>query len=353
MVTAIFAAIQAVIDMPMIAVDGTTVVDVTSKWKGASANGINIEIIGPTDVGVSFAITQPAGGLVNPDVDPALALIGDVWETLVLNCMDVTDTGTLTKYTTFGEGRWGALTRKPLVVFSGETRADQATAIIIPSARKTDRINAQIVAPGSSDIPFVVAARALARIAVRANADPAFDFGGLPLTGISPGTDGEQWDYNERDGAVKVGSSTAEVRDGVVVMADTVTFYHPDGEEPPAYRYVVDIMKLMNILFTLDLIFVKPEWDGAPLIPDDDPTVNPNAKRPKDAVAAIASALDGLGLNAIISDPPTAKASIVAGINVSNPKRLDIELTVQLSGNTNIISIDNNFGFFFGTPAIL
>lgn len=66
------------------------------------------------------------------------------------------------------------------------------------------------------------------------------------------------------------------------------------------------------------------------------------------AVAAVAGLIDSLAENAIVSDPETAKATIQADINSQNPKRLDIAFTVQLSGNTNIISIDFNFGFFFG-----
>ena len=130
-------------------------------------------------------------------------------------------------------------------------------------------------------------------------------------------------------------------------------FYHPVGEPIPAYRHVVDIVKLQNILFNLDLIFATPEWDGAPLIPDDQPTVNRTAKKPKMARAAVASMLDSLGLNAIISDPETAKANTQAEIDSQNPKRLNLVTTVQLSGNTNIISVDLDFGFFFGTPTVV
>ncbi len=116
---------------------------------------------------------------------------------------------------------------------------------------------------------------------------------------------------------------------------------------------MVDIVKLQNIIFNLDLIFATPEWDGAPLIPDDQPTTNRDAKKPKAAVAAVASMLDSLGLNAIISDPETAKENTLAEIDSGNPKRLNVSTTVQLSGNTNIISVDLNFGFFFGTSAIV
>jgi phage tail sheath gpL-like len=347
------AAINAVLEMPIIAVDGTTKVDVTSKWKGTSANDIVLEIVGSTTAGTTFAFTQPAGGLVNPDVDTALNQVGDIWETMMLNCMDVADTATLDKYDTFGEGRWGALVRKPLVVFSGETSAGVTAATAVPDARKTDRTNAQLVAPGSNDLPFVVAARQLARIAPVANNNPPHDYGSQDATGLTPGTDGEQWTYAERDVAVKAGSSTVEIKDGVVNVSDVVTFFHPTGDPTPAYRFVVDIVKLQNIIFNLDLEFATAKWDGAPLIPDNQPTVNPDAKKPRTAVTAANSIIDSLALNAIISDPETAKKNTVAEIDSGNPKRLNLAVTLQLSGNTNIKSIDLNFGFFFGTAAVV
>lgn len=356
-ITAATAAINAVLEMPVIATDATpgtsTEVGIASKWKGTSANDIVIEIVGTTTAGVSFAITQPVGGLVNPDVDDALNQVGNVWETMVLNCMDVADTTTLDKYSTFGEGRWGALVRKPLVVLTGNTATTVTAATAVSDARKTDRTNGQLVAPGSNDLPFIVAARQLARIAKVANNNPPQDYGSQDATGLTPGADGDQWTYADRDSAIKKGSSSVEVKDGVVNVSDVVTFYHPTGDPIPAYRYVVDIVKLQNIIFNLDLIFATPEWDGAPLIPDNQPTVNRSAKKPKAAVAAVASMLDSLGLNAIISDPETAKANTLAEINDQNPKRLDVSTTVQLSGNTNIISVDLNFGFFFGTASVV
>ena len=360
-VTAMTAAINAVLDMPMVATDDTTEAGLASKWKGASANDLVVSVVTaagnvptPDDLsGNTFAFTQPVSGATNPDVQDALDQVGDVWETLVLNCMDIADTTTLTTFATFGEGRWGALVRKPLIVFTGNTNTTVAAAIAVSDARKTDRTNAQLVAPGSVDLPFVVAARQLARIAVVANNNPPVDYGSQDATGLTPGDDGDQWNYVQRDQAVKAGSSTIEVKNGVVNLSDTITFYHPDGDPTPAYRYVNDIIKVMNILFNLDLIFATAVWDGAPLIPDNQPTTNKAARKPKDAVAAIAALVDSLGLNAIVSDPSTAKTTIVAGINESNPKRLDVAFTVTISGNTNIISIDFNFGFFFGTTPLV
>lgn len=351
--TAIAAAINATLHMPVTASASTTVVTLTSKWKGASANAITIEVVGSTTAGTTFALAQPASGAVNPDVDPFLLQMGNVWETLVLNCLDIADTTTLGKINVAGEGRWGALVRKPFVCFTGNTATTVNSAIAVSDARKTDRVNAQLVSPGSKDLPCVVAARQLARIAPVANNNPARDYGSLDATGLVQGADSVQWDYPSRDQAVKGGSSTIEVKDGVVNIADTVTFYHPTGDAFPAYRYVCDIVKVQNIIFNLDLIFATAEWDGAPLIPDNQPTINPTARKPKTAVIAVNAMLDSLGLNAIISDPETAKSRTVAAISDMNPKRLDVATTVQLAGNANIISVDLNFGFYFGLQPLV
>ncbi len=352
---AMTTALDAALNLPMSATDNTTAVGLESKWKGASANGLIIEVIATSvdNSGITFAVTQPTGGLINPDVDDALDQVGDVWETMVLNCLEIADTTTLDKFSVFGEGRWGALTRKPLIVFTGNTATTVTAATAVSDTRKTDRTNSQLVAPGSKDLPFAVAARQLARIVKVAQNNPPRDYGSQDADTLNPGDDGDQWTYIDRDVAVKKGSSTIEVKDGVINISDTVTFYHPSGDPIPAYRYVCDIVKLQNIIFNLNLIFATDEWDGAPLIPDDQPTINSEAKQPKMAVAAANALIDSLGLNAIISDPKTAKENTLAQISEQNPKRLDIALTVQLSGNTNIISVDLNFGFYFGTATVV
>ncbi len=330
-----------------------TTVNLVTKWSGASANSVKLTVEGSTTAGVTFTITQPVGGLGDPSITPALDAVGNVWETMGLNCLDITNSTALDAIETWGVGRWGALTKKPIVVFTGNTLADVNAAIAVSDARKSNFTNAQLVNPGSVNLPFVVAARELARIAYVANSNPPQDYGSQRATGLVGGSDALQWDYTERNLAVTSGSSTVEINDGVVYLGDTVTFYHPTGDLTPAYRYVCDIVKLQNIIFNLDAIFKAPEWDGAPLIPDDQPTSNRSAKKPRMAVAAVCSLLDLLGLAAIISDPETAKKNVVAEIDENNPKRLNLVLTVQLSGNSNIKSIDLDFGFYFGTPGIV
>lgn len=343
-------AINSVLSLPIIATATATNVGVVSKWKGASANGIKIEIIGAANAGNTFAIVDPIGGLINPDVDAALAQFGNVWESMVLNCLDIADTATLDKYKVFGEGRWGALVKKPLVVFTGNTATSVAAATAVSNARKTDLINSQLPCPESRHLPFVVAAAQLAQIVVRANSDPAHDYGSLQVSSITAGSDGAQWNYAQRDEAVKKGSSTIELRSGAVNISDVVTFYHPDGDDAPPYRYVADIVKLQNALYNFDLQFDTPEWDGAPLIPDNQPTANRSAKKPKMFIALAASIIDNLAMAAILSDPEASKAALVGEIDPQNSKRFNMIIPVTLSGNTNIKSFDLAWSFYAGAP---
>ena len=350
--TLIHNAIAAVPDMPVTSVDNTTSVDLTSKWEGASANDIKIRIDGSV-AGLALGITQLSSGAVNPDVTTATDQFTTRWETLVLNCMEPADTTTLDLYQTHGEGRWGTLERKPYLAFTGRVGAEPPAADAESDGRKDDKINCFLVAPDSGEMPFRVAARQLARIAKRANNDPAFDYGALRVDGIEPGTDAEQWTYAQRDQAIKRGCSTVEVKDGVINISDVVTMYHPTGDPLPAYRYAVDIVKLQNIIFNLELVFATDQWNGAPLIPDGQATTNPNARTPAMAVAAVNSRIEALALAAIISDPEAAKASTTGSIDSQNPKRLNVETTVQLSGNTNIVSVTLNFGFYFGAAQLV
>ncbi len=350
-------AITAVLEMPVHAIYSSApaapdAVVIGSKWQGKSADGIKLSIEGLAD-GLTFTFNKITDGLINPSVDSALAQFGSKWESMVLNCLDIQDTVALDAIQSHGEGRYGALVHKPYVCFTGNTEAVAQDAITISNTRSLDRINSQLVNPGGEQLPFVSAARQLARIAVRANTDPAHDYGSQRVTGITPGTDGQQWDYIKRDLAVKGGSSTIEVKDGVVHISDVVTFYKKTGEEPPAYRYVVDIVKLQSILFNLALIFNQPKYDGAPLIPDEQPTTNRNAVKPKTVRVTLANFADQLGLEAIISDPVYTRENTVVEIDSVNPKRINVCLPVKLSGNTNIKSVDLKFGFYFGQSEVL
>jgi phage tail sheath gpL-like len=350
----ITTAINSTLNVPVTAVDNSTDVDINAKWKGASGNDISIIVEGSATAGTTFGITAMATGAVNPDVDPALAQVGDIWETLYVSCFDIADTTTLDKYQTFNEGRYLPLVNRPAVFVSGLTESDVNTAIIIPDARRTDRSNSAICMPGSREMPLTVAARAVARAAARSNSNPAYATTLMNLSGLEAGTDGQQWTVAQREQAFQGGVATTEKRDGVPYISDFITFYHPTGDATPSHRYLVDICKVSNIVYQFKLEFESLKWAGVPLIPDNQPiNTNTAAKRPRTAVTAINGITDGLAANAIVSDPDFAKANTFANISESNPNRLDISYTCKISGHVSIISVDLNWGFFFGQAQVI
>ncbi len=350
-------AINANPFMPVIAVAGADVVNLTAKWAGLSSNDCRAFIV-DLGFGLTFAGGAFSGGLTDPltDIPNSLDRIrrSDRWYNLIVSCFPNT-TEILDIFDTWGEGQWGSLVRKPSVFFTGHRQNTNYAALAATGdARKTDRTNSlMVVFDGVNyNLPCEIAAVAVARIATRANNNPATDYAGLAIDLVAPDI-GQLPTGVEEQLLVSAGISTTRVLGTRVHLSDTVTFYHPDGEVPPAYRYVVDIVKLQNLIFNLRLIFEADEWRGAPLIPDDQETTNPRARSPKDAKAAIAAMIDTAGLEALISDPKRAKSTITAAIDSANPKRLNVSVTVQLSGNVNILDINLNFGFFFGSPVVL
>jgi phage tail sheath gpL-like len=339
-------AILSKLEMPIIpAAPGGGIMTFAAKWAGASGNDIYVEIEG-TISGITYTITQPTGGLVNPDITPALALIGPVWETIIVNCLNYNDDDANDALQTFIEGRWSALEKKPCIAINGNNE-NYATRSAYTDARSDDYSNVFASAVGCNNLPAQIAARYACRIAVEAQSNPPQNYKTL-LTGLVAGDDSAQEDWTTRDLAIKKGSCTTIITNGEIEMNDTVTAYHPAGEEPPAFRYVVDIMKIMNVVYNNRLIFEADEWKGAPLVPDDTPTINPTAKKPKDAKTALCNLADNLALNAIISDPEFTKANVVAAIDSQNPKRLNWTFPIKLSGNVEVIDGSIYFGFYFG-----
>jgi phage tail sheath gpL-like len=345
--TKIVAAINAILGMPVVATDETGVCSLKVKWEGASGNNVYVEVVSPIDTETTFTIVHPENGAGTPDISAALAQIGNTWETHAINSLDYTDSDELDEFALFGEGRRASEVHKPLCVFTG-CNASWSDVTTVTDARKTDRTNVILTNSGSHDLPFVIAADQVREIAKMDNQNPPHDYGSLPCTGLTPAADGDQWTSAQRDAAVKMGCSTVHVKDGVVQIGDVVTCYHPIGEDPPGFRYVVDFAKRSTAINELDLEFNSLKWDGKPLIPDNQVSTNPEARKPKHAVAALYRIIDVLALDAIIADPDFAKENSSADIGLTNPKRLDVKLVAKLAGNANVISIDFASGFNYG-----
>lgn len=344
---AIKAAIAAKLEMPVIAGtidDGE--LPLKAKWKGASGDAIKVSVASEVP-GVVFGVTHMTGGAADSDIAPALALIGQVWETFILSCFAWNNESRLDQYQVFSEGRWGELEKKPCLIAHG-CADDFVTRAAVTDRRKTDYANFLIQSTGSDELPFVIAAKGLLNdIMTTANSNPPTGYHGL-LAGLKAGDDGSQENYTTRNNAVAKGASTNIKNGSVAELNDIITFYHPDGEPTPGRRYVVDIVKLMNVVFNVRLIMEADEMKGAPLVSDATPATNPKAVQPKTIKTALMNLANSLSAYAIIQEPEYSKNNMTVRISSQNPKRLDVRFPCKLSGNVEVTSTDIYFGFYLG-----
>lgn len=321
-------------------------VPLAAKWSGATGNGIKVVVDLETE-GLSLASAAFDGGAGVPSVTDALALFGDVWETFVLNTLGYGSPALLDEYQAFGEERWGWQVQRPLLVAHGCT-ADYGTRTAVSDPRKRDRINFFVQSTGSPELEAVVGARGLLDIITTADGDPAQNYKGA-FGGLMAGGRASQEPYLVRNAAVGKGASTSVISGGAAKISDVVTFWHPDNEgKVKSWRYVVDAVKLMNVVYNIRLINEADEVEGAPLLPDESVSSHPTAVRPKSFRTWYANMADSLADMAIIADAKFTKENMSVEIDAENPKRLNSAIPVKLSGNAEVISADLYFGFYVG-----
>jgi len=357
--TAITAAINAAVNLPVTAlVDGTEVdqSNITSKYQGAIAQDITLAVNlteaekDATPGGVSLTITALTSGAGVPTITTALTNMSDDWYTYVVNTMGI-DTDIMDDFAAENEdNKWDTLVNHFFRAFYGSVD-DLSTITTITDARTLDRTNGAITSPGGYMLPLELAALGVGQMAARNQNNPAQPYTGLLLDGLVPATSAGQWTYAQRDSAVKAGCSTTILEDGVIKLEDIVMHYHKEGEEPPAYRWAVDIAKLAEWAYNVNLVFTGDNWRGKILVDDTDIVNNPDARRPRDATAEIFKLADGASFAAIITRPTFTKENTASSIDVANPNRLNITTLIVLSGATRIISLTTNFGFNFGALA--
>jgi len=345
---AIKTAINSVLQMPVLTGEiQDDELPLTAKWSGDIGNSIKIEIEANAP-GILFTTQDFSGGALDPNVQSALEKIGIIWETFILNTFSYKNTSRLDVYQSFVEGRWGPLEKKPCLVAHGCTD-DFETRTAITDLRTHDYANFLIVSVGSRELPFVVAAKALLNdIVTTANNNPPQNYKGR-LNGLHTGADHIQETTLQRNSSIMKGSSNNIKTGNVAELNDTVTFFHPVEEgKYPSKRYVVDIVKLQNIVYNVRLIMEQDIIKGAPLLPDSTITTNPTAIQPKSVKTMFFNLADSLARAAIIGEPEFTKKNMTVKIDSENPKRLNVTFPVKLSGNVEVSSTDIYFGFYLG-----
>ncbi|MFN0254505.1 hypothetical protein [Pedobacter ureilyticus] len=348
-------AINAVLGCPFSAANALGVMTATSKWKGATAANLNLQISNNGDAaGITYALTTTTPGTGVADISDALAQFEDNWYTSIINSYGETKLADLEAFNGFPDdeaptGRYEGRIFKPFMAFFGSTLAskDDLTAITNNAARVNQCTNVLCPAPSSEGMPYEAAANMVRLFARIMQDNPELDVNGksypdmpVPTTGVI----GDMSDYNNRDLLIKNGCSTVILAQGVYQVQDLVTTYHPEGEDPLQYNYCRNLNLDWNVKDGYAILETQNVKDHV-LVRDGQVTDVPKAIKPKEWKAILFAYLDDLAEKALINDPDFSKASLKVEISTTNPNRFETFFRYRRTGIARIESTDVEAGF--------
>lgn len=348
--TAIAAAINADLELPVSATVDTNVVTLTAKWVGLSANGITVrQDINSADAagepgGVTVVIAALSGGSADPSIATALTNMGGTWYTWVL-CPYNAD-ASLDLLEASGEARIDPGVKKPFagVVGFNDTRANYLTWL----ASRNSPWTTSVPAEGSPNHPAEIAAACVGSCAVSANAEPARPFRTLPLTGIIPGASAP-WTYAEANAVEAAGGSWTETdAGGIVRIKDLLTTYVTNalGAVDESWRYTVTITNVQAKIYSLDQTFLSAPFDRAVVVDDDSVTGKEFAVSPKRVKGYIVQLIDEQWIpEAWSKNRDEIVAGIVVEINATNPGRIDVLVPDIIAVGLRIMAVKYQWSF--------
>ncbi len=282
------AAVTAIKELPVTAGVATSVLTLTSKSTGLWGNDISLalNIYGEeSPSGLSVVVVDMASGAGTPDIQTALDGMGTGDGANEASFTDVVNgygqvsavLDAISTYVGAGNvllGLYGELVARPFRSLSGDIGTGSAglTAILaIGNGRKTDRASGVISVPDSMSHPEEIAAQAMGIMARINNNRAEESYIDQILQGIHPGDKGaDRWtsEYSNRDLAVKSGISPTMVKNGVVVLQNVVSFYHPDSvpQSSNGYRSMRNISIIQNMLNSILTTFEATKWKGISIV---------------------------------------------------------------------------------------
>jgi phage tail sheath gpL-like len=354
-------AINAVTSSPYSATASSANVVATAKWAGLTSDQITwtIDTQG-NGLGITYSIGIDTNGSGTPDVASSLALFGNEWETIVLNCYDLFTTSVLDTLELVNghpasdangspTGRYSGIIMKPFVALTGSTSSDIGDLSDVTDARKDECTVAVCPAPNSGGLPLEAAANMCVLYAVQANDNPQLDVQGLSYPDMPTPTDiGAMELYTNRDFLIKKGCSTVQLVGNYYRVCDFVTTYHPVGEIPAQFQYVRSLTIDWNVRY--DYYLAEQQYVANKVIAGDNDIVSaPGVIKPKQWKQQILSLINDLVSRGLLVDAAFTKASIVVKISTTNPNRLETTFKYKRSGFAHILSTTAVAGFNFGT----
>jgi phage tail sheath gpL-like len=253
--TAIAAAINANLDLPVTAAAATNVVTWTFRHKGLTGNSYDVRHSfrdgDALPAGVSLAIVAASGGTTAPVLTSLIAAMGDTWFHIIAH--PYTDATSLTAIETELADRWGPMRMiDALAITSASGSFSTLTSL---GSGRNSKHSVIVAQPGVSPLtpPFEFAAEVAALIARYGAADPARPFQTLPLSRALAPADVDRFTLEERNLLLFDGIATTRAEPGGVVQLDRmITTYqtNPTGADDVAYLDVNTPLTLQYLRYS-------------------------------------------------------------------------------------------------------
>jgi phage tail sheath gpL-like len=353
--------LNQVLGSPVTAISTDYYAECTSKWKGLTANEINISInTNGNSLGITYDVTATQVGAGTPDVTASLDLLGNKWIPCFINGYGLAST-VITQFQNFnghatiGEnpatGRYLPTVFKPLIALTGFISED-------PSSTTDALLNEMTIgtspAPLSKGLSIEAAANHMLLWAKCLQNTPELDIIGAKWSDMpTPDSIGVMADWQERDAILKKGCSTVDLVGTQYEIQDPVTTYHPIGETPAQFRYIRNIGLDWNVYFTykaveesvlLNKVIVNDGEDVASNIQ----SISPNRWR----AVVIERVINDLVARGLIVDAQFSIDSLTVQISTVNPDRFETAFDYKRSGVVRQSDTEVTGGFNLGTLTV-
>lgn len=350
----IYDAVNNVLGCPVIVTDTSYENTFTTKWKGLTANDLQISVdTGKDALGLTYSVTTTTAGSGTPSISAALNQFLNNWNTIVINPYGLQST-VLTALQAFNgipdpdapTGRYRGIIMKPFIALTGSVAEDISAS--------TDALSEQVTiaicpAPLSKGFPFEAAANMAALFARTSQDAPHLDVSGQTYPDMpTPTAIGAMSDYESRDTIVKKGCSTVDLVAGRYKVMDFVTTYHPEGETPPQFRYCRNLMLDFNVRYGYYLLEQINVVDHV-IANDTDIVSATSVIKPKQWKQILFNYFESLVNRGLVVDASFSQTSLLVGLSSTNPDRLETFFRYKRSGIARIASTTAEAGFNFGT----
>ncbi len=224
--TAIAAAVNADLDMPVTAASAAGVVTLTARHKGAE--GANIDVRWNYYDGETMpkgvVMTQAVGtaGTGNPDVLTAIAAMSSgAYYSIV---MPWSDAANMTAMENELQGRWGGMDMRAGHSFS--CKPGTCAALSTYGAARNSPHSTVFGLNKSPTLPWVIAAQAAAGVEFRGGNDPALPYRGIELPDVMAPAEADRFTQTERNLLLYDGISTIIFDEsGKAMVEQVITTY--------------------------------------------------------------------------------------------------------------------------------